>query len=160
MVPANSKPDAAVKLVVTNRRAFRDYHVLDRFEAGLELRGAEVKSLRDRRCSLNESFADVDGGEALLHGFHILPYACARAAEQDPARPKRLLLHRKEIDRLLGQAAIKGQTIIPIRVYFRRGIAKVELALCKGKHAVDKRDALRRKTADREAERAIRGRNG
>lgn len=158
--PAESTPrrgdrDAAVKTLATHRRAFRDYHVLERFEAGIELRGAEVKSVRAGRFSLNESYAQVDDGEVLLRNLHILPYECARADEQHPARPKRLLLHRKEIDRLLGQTAQKGHTLVPLKVYLKRGLVKVELGLCRGKQAEDKRETLKRRTAEREAERAI-----
>ncbi len=155
MAPAEPQPSAANKTVATHRRAFRDYHVLEKFEAGIELRGAEVKSIRENRFSLTESYALVDNGQLFLLGLHVLPYAHARVDEHDPVRPKRLLMHRNEIDRLLGQTAMKGLTLVPLRVYFKRGIVKVELGLCKGKQAADKREALRRKTADREAERAI-----
>lgn len=146
---------AAVKTLATNRRAFRDYHVLERFEAGIELRGGEVKSVRAGRFSLTESYASVHDGEALLHGLHILPYEFARVGEQNPKRAKRLLLHRREIDRLLGQTQIKGHTMVPLSLYLKHGLVKVELGLCKGKHTGDKRETLRRRTAEREAERAI-----
>lgn len=149
------KAGAAVKPLATNRRAFRDYHVLERIEAGLELRGAEVKSIRAGRFSLAEAHARVKDGQAFLLGLHILPYEFARAGEQDPARPKKLLLHRKEIDRLLGQTAIKGHTIVPLGLYLKHGLVKVELGLCRGKQAEDKREILKRKTAEREAERAM-----
>ncbi len=146
---------AAIKIAATNRKALRDYLVLETLEAGLELRGPEVKSIRNGRFSLTESYAVVHNGEAMLHGLHVLPYEHARADEQEAARPKRLLLHRREIDRLVGQTAQKGLTLIPLKIYFKRGLVKVELALCKGKRAGDKREAMRRKTAEREAERAI-----
>ena len=153
--PADQKPRDSVRRVATNRKAFRDYQVLDKIEAGIELRGAEVKSIRAGRFSIAEGYASIDGGDAILHGFHILPYECSRVAEQDPDRPKRLLLHKREIDRLVGQTAIKGHTIVPLQVYFKKGYVKVELGLCKGKHSGDKRETLRRRTAEREAERAM-----
>jgi SsrA-binding protein len=155
MASPDKKPGAPVKVIATHRKAFHEYHVLERFEAGIELRGAEVKSIRAGHVSLNEGYARVDNGQVFLQGLHILPYEHARATECDPARPKRLLLHRREIDRLFGQSAVKGQTLIPLKVYFKSGLVKVEMALCKGKQTHDKRETLRRKTADREAERAI-----
>ena len=153
MAPAEKS--AAVKTIATNRKALRDYFVLEHFEAGIELRGPEVKSIRDGRCSIGESYARVDDGEVLLLDFHIQPYEHSRAEGYNPVRPKRLLLHRKEIDKVFGQASVKGQTLVPLRIYLKKGLVKVELALCKGKQVADKREALRRKTADREAERAI-----
>lgn len=153
MAPAEKS--AAVKTIATNRKALRDYFVLEHFEAGIELRGPEVKSIRDGRCSIGESYALADGGEVLLLNFHIQPYEHSRADGYNPVRPKRLLLHRKEIDKVFGQASVKGQTLVPLRVYLKKGLVKIELALCKGKQSQDKREALRRKTADREAERAM-----
>jgi len=155
MAPAPSPARPAVKTVATHRKAFRDYHVLERFEAGIELRGAEVKSIREGRFSLTESHAMVDGGQVMLLGLHVQPYGCSRVEEHDPLRPKRLLLHRREIDRLAGQIAVKGHALIPLRVYFKQGRVKIELALGKGKQSEDKRETLKRRTAEREAERAI-----
>jgi len=152
---ARKTSDGGGKTLATNRKALRDYHVLDRFEAGLELRGAEVKSVRDGRFSIDEAYAKLEDGDALLLGFHIQPYEHARADEQNALRPKRLLLHRKEIDRLFGQATIKGRALVPLRLYLKHGLVKVELGLCKGKHSHDKRETIKRKTAEREAERAI-----
>ena len=146
---------SGVHTVATHRKAFRDYHILDRLEAGLELRGAEVKSIREGRFSLTESYAAIEGSEVHLLGLHIQPYGCARAAEQDPLRPKRLLLHRREIVRLASHVALKGQTLVPLRVYFKKGRAKVELALARGKQDPDKREAMRRRADQREADRAI-----
>ncbi len=153
MAPADKS--AAIKIIATNRKALRDYFVLEHFEAGIELRGPEVKSIRDGRCSIGESYALVDKGEVQLLNFHIQPYEYSRSDTYNPIRPKRLLLHRKEIDKVFGQASVKGQTLVPLKVYLKKGLVKVELALCKGKQAGDKREALRRKTADREAERAM-----
>jgi len=155
MASAQKKSDSAAKTVATNRKALRDYHVLDRIEAGIELRGAEVKSIRAKHASLSEAYAKLEKGQVFLYGFHVQPYEHARIEDQKPLRPKRLLLHRREIDKLFGQTAIKGHALVPLRVYFKRGKLKVELGLCKGKHTVDKRETLKRRTADREAERAI-----
>lgn len=153
MAPADKS--AAIKIIATNRKALRDYFVLEHFEAGIELRGPEVKSIRDGRCSIGESYALIDKGEVQLLNFHVQPYEYSRSDTYNPIRPKRLLLHRKEIDKVFGQASVKGQTLVPLKVYLKKGLVKVELALCKGKQAGDKREALRRKTADREAERAM-----
>ena len=153
MAPADKS--AAIKIIATNRKALRDYFVLEHFEAGIELRGPEVKSIRDGRCSIGESYALVDKGEVQLLNFHVQPYEYSRSDTYNPIRPKRLLMHRKEIDKVFGQASVKGQTLVPLKVYLKKGLVKVELALCKGKQAGDKREALRRKTADREAERAM-----
>ena len=155
MAPNPTNPRSGIHTVATHRKAFRDYHILERMEAGLELRGAEVKSIREGRFSLTESYAAIEGREVFLLGLHIQPYGCARVAEQDPLRPKRLLLHRREIERLTGHVALKGQTLVPLRVYFSKGRAKVELALARGKQDPDKRETIRRRTAEREAERAI-----
>jgi SsrA-binding protein len=155
MASAEKAPGAPVKILATHRKAFREYIILDRFEAGIELRGSEVKSIRAGRFSLNDGFAKIENGEVFLRGLHILPYQFSRADACDPARPKRLLMHRREIDRAFGQAAVKGQTLVPLKVYFKGPLVKVEMALCKGKQSQDKRESLRRKTADREAERAI-----
>ncbi len=144
--------------VVVNRRALHEYHVLGRMEAGIVLRGAEVKAIRDHRCSLAEAYAAIKEGEAFLFGFHVQPYEHARAEDHNPLRPKKLLLHRREIARLLGQTAQAGMTLIPLKLYFRRGRLKVELGICRGKHHGDKREAIRRKTAEREARRAMAGR--
>jgi SsrA-binding protein len=155
MAPADLASDAGIKIVGTNRKAFHNYHVLERIEAGLELRGAEVKSLRAGHFSIAESYARVRNGEVRLHDFHIQPYAHARVEEHDPVRPKRLLLTRREIDRLFGKASLRGHALIPLRLYFKHGLAKVEIGLCRGKQAEDKRETMRRRTAEREAERAI-----
>lgn len=153
--PENKAKTSDEPVVAVNRRAFHDYHVLDRIEAGIVLRGAEVKAIRDHRCSLAEAYAAVKDGEAYLFGFHVQPYEHARAEDHNPLRPKKLLLHRREIDRLQGQTARAGMTLVPLKLYFRRGKLKVELGVCRGKHHGDKREAIRRKTAELEARRAI-----
>ena len=139
------------KLISDNRRARHDYHLLDRFEAGLVLSGTEVKSLRAGRATLGQAYADVRDGEAWLHGAEIATYDQGNRANHDPDRPRKLLLHRREIDRLYGQVREKGVTIVPTRLYFKDGRVKVELALARGKELHDKR----RDIADRDAKRQI-----
>jgi SsrA-binding protein len=144
------------QLVITNRRARHDYLVLDTWEAGIMLAGAEVKSLRDGRGNLQEAYARVEDGEVWLHGMHISPYAYSRV-ELDPVRRRKLLLHQKEIVELERRTAERGTTLVPLRVYFKDGRAKVELAVARGKRAYDKRQAIAERDAKREAERALKG---
>jgi SsrA-binding protein len=146
------------KLVASNRRARFDYEVLDTFEAGIELRGPEVKSLRAGRASLNEAYALLRGGEAFLVNAHIDPYEQAARENADPRRERRLLLHKREILRLQGQVAERGRTLVPLALYFRRGRAKVELALARGKKRIDKRQTIQRREQEREVARALRSR--
>jgi SsrA-binding protein len=145
------------QVVATNRRARFDYEIVDTWEAGIQLLGPEVKSLRDGRANLGDAFATVHRGEAWLEKLHISPYEPAtRANPSDPQRRRKLLLHRREIDRMDGRIAEKGLTLIPITVYFRNGRAKVELALARGKHRHDKRNAIRDREQNRETQRAMR----
>ena len=141
----------AEKQIAENRRARHDYHFLDRFEAGLVLNGSEVKSLRQGHAVLQRAYADARDGELWLVGLHIPPYEQASVAPHDPDRDRKLLLHRREIDRLSAQVAEKGLTVVPTRLYFKDGRAKVELALARGKEGRDKR----RDIADRESKRRI-----
>jgi SsrA-binding protein len=141
--------------VATNRKARRDYQVLEKYEAGIELRGTEVKSLRDGKVSIAESYARIEDGEVFLHQLHIMPYEYGNVHNHDPVRVRRLLLHKHEIKTLFGKTAVKGNALIPLRIYFKRGKAKVELALCRGKQQQDKRETIKRKTAQREAERTM-----
>lgn len=145
-----------IKVVATNRRARRNYSILDTYEAGLVLVGSEVKSLRDGKMELKDSYAHVQRGEAWLVGAHIAPYDFAHEGGHDPERERKLLLHRREIDRIAGGLAEKGLTLVPLRVYFKNGKAKVELGLAKGKATVDKRRTLRDREHAREMERAKR----
>jgi SsrA-binding protein len=145
------------RVVATNRRARFDYEIVDTFEAGIQLVGPEVKSLRDGRANLGDAFATVHRGEAWLEKLHISPYEPAtRANPSDPQRRRKLLLHRREIDRLDTRISEKGLTLIPLTVYFIRGRAKVELALARGKHQHDKRHSIRQREQDRETQRAMR----
>ena len=150
--------DDHVKVVATNRRARRNYTVVDTFEAGIVLLGSEVKSLREGKMELKDSYGDIRRGEAFLVGAHISPYDFAREGGHDPERERKLLLHRREIDRIAGSVAEKGLTLVPLRVYFRDGNAKVELALARGKTTFDKRQTLRDREHAREMERAARRR--
>ncbi len=143
------------KIVATNRRARHEYFILETLEAGIELRGTEVKSVRAGEVSLAESFADIENGQVVLRDLHIQPYRCGNVHNHEPKRPRRLLLHAREIARLHGQCAVKGHALIPLDLHLRRGLVKVELGVCKGKHHEDKRETLRRREADLEARRAI-----
>jgi SsrA-binding protein len=141
--------------VASNRRARFDYELLERFEAGIVLTGSEVKSLRLGRASLSEAFARVDGREVWLENMHVPPYEQGEKRGYDPRRRRKLLLHRAEIDRLLGRTAEKGLALVPIRVYFAHGLAKVELGLGRGKRAHEKRQTVLEREARREMERAV-----
>lgn len=152
----SSEQTERVKVVATNRNARRNYTVLDTYEAGLVLLGSEVKSLREGKMELKDSYGDVRNGEAWLVGAHVAPYDYAHEGGHDPERMRKLLLHRREIDRIAGGLAEKGLTLVPLRVYFRDGNAKVELALARGKTTVDKRQTLRDREHAREIERAYR----
>ena len=147
---------AGQKTVVSNRRALHEYEVLERFETGIVLTGAEVKSLRGGHGSLAEAFARVRGGEVWLEGFHIPPYENAMdKARWDPVRARKLLLHRREIERLIGTTAEKGLALVPLRVYFAHGMAKVELGLARGKRQYEKRQAIAEREHKREMEREL-----
>jgi SsrA-binding protein len=146
------------KLIVDNRRARHDYHLLDRFEAGIVLTGTEVKSLRDGRASLQQAYADVRDGEAWLVGAHISVYEQGNIANHDPDRDRKLLLHKKELASLAGKVAQRGLTLVPTKLYFKHGRAKVELALARGKEQRDKRRDIARREAQRDIERAFKAR--
>ena len=145
-----------VKLIATNRRARFDYDVQETFEAGLILVGSEVKSLRNHGGSIGEAFATIKSGEVWLMGMHISPYAFARDGGHDPLRPRKLLLHGQEIERITSRVAERGLTLVPLRLYFKDGKAKMELALAKGRSKVDKRHVIREREERREMERGVR----
>ena len=146
------------KLIAENRRARHDYHLLERYEAGIALTGTEVKSLRAGRADLARAFADVRGGEVWLMGAHIDEYAQGNVANHDPDRSRKLLLHRREIERLLGKVAERGLTIVPLRLYFKEGRAKLELGLARGKKTYDKRASIRERDERRELAKEARAR--
>ena len=144
------------KVVASNRRARHDYDILETFECGIVLTGSEVKSIRDGKIQLKDSFARVQDGEVWLHGVHVSPYAYAHGdSAHDPDRARKLLLHRAEIDELTGRTQQESLTLVPLSVYFKEGRAKVELALAKGRRRYDKRQAIATRDAAREAERAM-----
>ena len=148
--------DRGEKVVATNRKAFHDYHIEDKFEAGIVLRGTEVKSLREGLVNLRDSYASVSNGEVFLHNCHINPYSHGNIMNHEPLRVRKLLLHQREINQLLGKTQQKGLTLIPLRIYFSpRGQAKVELALAKGKKQYDRRATIKEREAGREVERAM-----
>lgn len=146
------------KVVARNRKARHQYEVLDTYEAGMALKGPEVKSLRAGGVSFQDSFARVDGGEVWLHSLHISPYEQANRFNVDPVRPRRLLLNRNEIRQLAIKTEEKGLTLVPLEIYFSRGYAKLSLAVARGKKLHDKRETVKRREQDREARRAVEGR--
>ncbi|MGC8832562.1 MAG: SsrA-binding protein SmpB [Armatimonadota bacterium] len=147
-----------IRVVAANRRARHDYFIDETYEAGIALVGMEVKSIRDGRLSLQDSYAEIKDGEAWLYNMHISPYPQAHRFNPEPNRPRKLLLHRKEIDRLRGKLEQRGYTLIPLSVYFKRGRVKIELGLARGKRQYDKRRAIAEREARRELERALSGR--
>ncbi len=154
-----AKPDAKGRMIAENRRAFHEYHILDRFETGISLTGTEVKSLRMGKVSLLDSFARVENGEVWVHHMHIAPYTMGNRYNHEPMRPRKLLLHRNEISRLIGKTKEKGLTLIPLKLYWHGDWAKVELGLAQGKQLFDKRDALQAKESKRDIERALKERS-
>ena len=149
----------SIKIISTNRRARFDFEIIETIEAGMVLVGSEVKSLRNGRADLKDSYAAVEKGELWLHGLRISPYEFAPDGGHDPERPRKLLLHRLEIDGIGAKLAERGLTLIPVKLYFKDGKAKVELGLGKGKSKYDKRETLKRRQADREMQRAVRHRS-
>mgnify|MGYP000224059269 CR=1 FL=1 len=147
------------RVIVTNRRARHEYDILETVEAGLVLTGSEIKSIRAGRVQIQDAYARIKEGEAWLYGMHIAPYEQAGRFQPDPDRPRKLLLHRDQIDRLLGKAQERGLTLIPLSLYLRRGYAKVELAVARGRKLYDRRRAIAEREARREAERALRQRS-
>lgn len=148
-----------IKIIATNRKARHEYNVLETFEAGMVLKGTEVKSLRERKANLKDSYAKVDKGEVYLLNLHISPYEMGNRYNQNPTRPRKLLLHRSQIRRLLGKVVEKGLTLVPLKLYFKGSYAKVELALVVGKKLYDKRKAIAEREAKRSLDRVLKERN-
>lgn len=146
------------KLIANNKKAYHDFFIDETYEAGIELHGTEVKSLRMGKCSIKESFVRVDDGEVFVYGMHISPYEKGNIFNKDPLRIKKLLLHRSEINKLIGKSKEKGYTIVPLQVYFSHGRAKVEIGLARGKKLYDKRESIAKKDQMREAQRDFKGR--
>ncbi|MBW3655773.1 MAG: SsrA-binding protein SmpB [Gemmatimonadetes bacterium] len=148
-------PEAGTKTVVQNRKARHEYHILDTWEAGIALQGTEVKALRQGRANLQDSFARITGGEMWLYNLHISPYEQGNRFNHDPLRPRKLLMHRNELRKLVGQVEQKGLTLVPLDIHFSRGIAKVNLALVRGKQLHDKRQTLKERDDQRDMQRAF-----
>ncbi len=153
--PKKADNEDGEKLVCRNRRASHEYHILDKIECGIVLTGTEVKSLRDGQASLEDAYARVEDGEVWLVGSDIPEYRMGNRLNHKPKRPRKLLLHRREIGKFVGKAAQQGFTLVPLRLYFKRGLAKVELAVAKGKQLHDKRQAMKEADAKRDIKRAM-----
>ena len=147
------------KLIANNKKAYHDYFIEEEYEAGIALHGTEVKSLRQGHCSVKESFIRIDNNEVMIYGMHVSPYEKGNIFNRDPLRPKKLLLHRYEINKLQGRIKEKGYTLVPLKVYLKDSLVKVEIGLARGKKLYDKRDDLAKKAAKRDVERAIKERN-
>lgn len=152
-------PRENVKLIANNKKAYHDYFIEDKYEAGISLAGTEVKSLRQGKCSIKESFIRIEKGEVFIYGMHISPYEKGNIFNKDPLRVKKLLLHKYEINKMAGKIAEKGYTLVPLQVYFRGSLVKVEIGLAKGKKLYDKRQDIAKKDQKREAEKEFKIRN-
>jgi SsrA-binding protein len=157
-MPKSADRAARDRVAISNRRARHEYFVVDVYECGIVLVGSEVKSIRDGRANLSDAYARIENGEVWLHGMHVSPYPFARD-QPDPDRKRKLLLHRSEIDRLVGKLNEAGLTLVPLKVFFESGKAKVELAVARGKRQWDKRQAMAERDAKRDTDRAVRDRN-
>lgn len=150
-----AKPDNGTKLIASNKKAFHDYHILTKFEAGVVLTGTEVKSLRDGKANLKDSYVLVRNGEAFLFNTHISPYTHGNRENHDPLRTRKLLLHKREIEKLSGEITHKGLTIVPLQMYLKGGKVKIEIGVAKGKKLYDKRATEKEKESKRDAEAAM-----
>ena len=147
-----------LQTVSRNKKAYHDYFVIDSYEAGIELFGTEVKSVRQGKINLKDAWCTIDDGELFVNGMHISPYEFGNIFNRDPRRKRRLLMHKREINRLFGEIKQQGYTLVPLSAYFKKGKLKIQVGLCKGKKNYDKRESIARKDAQREAERALRDR--
>jgi len=154
----SSRPPTDDRLIADNRKAGFDYHILETFDAGLVLTGSEVKAMREGRVNLRESFCRIEGGEAYLVGAHVSQYSHDAQAGHDLVRPRKLLLHRHELNKLMGKTVERGLTVVPLRIHLKRGRMKLTIALAKGKKQYDKRETMRRREAERETRAAIKTR--
>lgn len=145
----------AMKLVANNKKAYHDYFIEEKYEAGIVLHGTEVKSMRMGKCSIKEAFIRIENGEMFAYGMHVSPYEKGNIFNKDPLRIKKLLLHKQEINRMAGKISEKGYTLVPLQVYFKDGLAKVEIGLAKGKKIYDKRQDIAKKDQRREAEKEL-----
>jgi SsrA-binding protein len=151
-------PKGKGKMIAQNKKAYHDYFIEDTYEAGIVLQGTEIKSIRAGRVNLRDAFARIEKGEVFMYNVHISPYEQGNRYNHDPLRPRKLLLHRREIDKLMGETKEAGYSLIPTKIYIKDGYAKVEIALAKGKKKYDKREAMKNKEAKREIERAFKER--
>ena len=149
----------SIKLIANNKKAFHDYFIEDQYEAGISLAGTEVKSLRQGKCSIKESFIRIENGEVFIYGMHISPYEKGNIFNKDPLRVKKLLLHKYEINKMSGKIAEKGYTLVPLQVYFKGSLVKVEIGLARGKKLYDKRQDIAKKDQKREAEKEFKIKN-
>ena len=159
MATATAAPAAGERLIADNRKARHNYHISDVYEAGIVLLGTEVKAIREGRVNLRDSYARIETGEVFLHHLHISPYSHRGYAEHEPLRRRKLLLTKREIHKLTGKAVERGFTLVPVRMYFKRGLVKVALGVAKGKKSYDKRETIRRRQIDRETRAAIKERS-
>src|SRR5215472_5123313 len=157
-MPQKSERELAQSNIAENRKAHHDYHLLETFEAGLVLLGTEVKAIREGRVNLRDSFARVENGEVFIHNVNISPYSHRGYADHEPLRRRKLLLHRDEIRKLIGKTVEKGMTLVPVRLYYKKGRVKVAVSLARGKKEFDKRETIKRREADRETRAAIKSR--
>ncbi len=148
-----------MKLVANNKKAYHDYFIEEKYECGIALHGTEVKSLRMGKCSIKESFVRIENGEVYVYGMHVSPYEKGNIFNKDPLRVKKLLLHKQEINKLIGKIKEKGYTLVPLQVYFSKGRAKIEIGLARGKKLYDKRDDIAKKDQRRETEREFKVKN-
>jgi SsrA-binding protein len=158
-MPEPTEREQAQRIVAENRKALHDFHILETFEAGVVLQGTEVKSIREGRVNLRDSFARVEGGEIFVYNVHISAYSHRGYADHEPTRRRKLLLNRQEIRKLIGKTVEKGMTLVPLRLYFKGGRIKLAVSLAKGKQAHDKRDAIRKREVDRETRAAVKERS-
>ncbi|MCR5743572.1 MAG: SsrA-binding protein SmpB [Lachnospiraceae bacterium] len=149
----------SIKLIANNKKAYHDYFIIEKFEAGIELVGTEVKSLRMGKCSLKEAFVRLDRGELFVYNMHISPYEKGNIFNKDPLRVRKLLVHRYEINKMAGKISQKGYTIVPLQIYFKGSLVKVEIGLAQGKKLYDKRDDIQKKDQRREAEKDFKVKN-
>ena len=158
MMREKTQRELAQSSIAENRKAYHDYHLLETFEAGVALIGTEVKAIREGRANLRDSFARVDNGEVYLYNVNISPYSHRGYVDHEPLRPRKLLLHRNEIRKLIGKTVEKGMTLVPVRMYFKHGRVKVAISLAKGKKEYDKRETIKRRESDRETRAAMKTR--
>ena len=154
-----SEREQAQKSIAENRKAFHDYHILETFEAGVQLVGTEVKAIREGNVNLHDSFARVDDGEVWVYNIHINPYSHRGYSDHEPTRKRKLLLHRQEIRKLIGRTVERGMTLVPLRLYYKGGRIKLAVSLAKGKQSHDKREAIRKREVDRETRAAMKNRH-